>query len=59
MWVSQEFIEFAVSAGVLRFGEFITKAGRTSPYFFFVVLFNDGAMLGKVALFYAPTLQQS
>ena len=55
----QEFIEFAVSAGVLRFGEFITKAGRTSPYFFNAGLFNEGAMLGKVAQFYAQTLQQS
>jgi orotate phosphoribosyltransferase len=55
----QQFIEFAVSAGVLRFGEFVTKAGRTSPYFFNAGLFNDGANLGKLAEFYAQTLLDS
>ena len=57
--LSQEFIEFSVNAGVLRFGEFITKAGRTSPYFFNAGLFNDGATLGKLADFYAQTLLDS
>ena len=57
--LSQEFIEFSVNAGVLRFGEFITKAGRTSPYFFNAGLFNDGATLGKLAEFYAQTLLDS
>jgi orotate phosphoribosyltransferase len=57
--VRQQFIEFSVSAGVLRFGEFITKAGRTSPYFFNAGLFNDGANLGKLADFYAQTLIDS
>ncbi|MBP0598239.1 orotate phosphoribosyltransferase [Herbaspirillum sp. LeCh32-8] len=52
----QEFIEFAVSAGVLRFGEFVTKAGRTSPYFFNAGLFSEGATLAQVARFYAQTL---
>jgi orotate phosphoribosyltransferase len=55
----QEFIAFSVSAGVLRFGEFITKAGRTSPYFFNAGLFNDGASLGRLADFYAQTLLDS
>ncbi|HYD95149.1 MAG TPA: orotate phosphoribosyltransferase [Noviherbaspirillum sp.] len=55
----QEFIEFSVNAGVLRFGEFITKAGRTSPYFFNAGLFNDGATLGRLADFYAQTLLDS
>jgi orotate phosphoribosyltransferase len=55
----QQFISFSVSAGVLRFGEFITKAGRTSPYFFNAGLFNDGASLGKLADFYAQTLLDS
>jgi orotate phosphoribosyltransferase len=55
----QQFIEFAVSAGVLRFGEFTTKAGRLSPYFFNAGLFNDGANLGKLARFYAQTLIES
>jgi orotate phosphoribosyltransferase len=55
----QDFIEFAVSAGVLRFGEFVTKAGRTSPYFFNAGIFCDGATLGRVAHFYARTLIDS
>ncbi|GAB3541285.1 orotate phosphoribosyltransferase [Noviherbaspirillum agri] len=55
----QEFIAFSVSTGVLRFGEFVTKAGRTSPYFFNAGLFNDGATLGKLADFYAQTLLDS
>lgn len=55
----QEFIAFSVNAGVLKFGEFITKAGRTSPYFFNAGLFNDGAILGKLADYYAQTLLDS
>jgi orotate phosphoribosyltransferase len=55
----QQFIAFSVDAGVLRFGEFVTKAGRTSPYFFNAGLFNDGATLGKLADFYAQTLIDS
>ncbi len=51
-----EFIRFAHAAGVLRFGEFTTKAGRLSPYFFNAGLFNDGATLGALAEFYARTL---
>ena len=52
----QQFIAFSVSAGVLRFGDFVTKAGRNSPYFFNAGLFNDGACLGKLAEFYAQTM---
>jgi orotate phosphoribosyltransferase len=52
----QQFIEFALQAGVLRFGEFTTKAGRLSPYFFNAGLFNRGALLGRLARFYAQTL---
>lgn len=55
----QQFIEFSVNAGVLRFGEFTTKAGRLSPYFFNAGLFNDGERLGKLANFYAQTLLDS
>lgn len=55
----QQFIEFSVNAGVLRFGEFVTKAGRLSPYFFNAGLFNDGASLGKLAEFYAQTMLES
>jgi len=51
-----EFIRFAVDSGVLRFGEFRTKAGRMSPYFFNAGLFCDGASLGTLARFYAQTL---
>jgi len=54
--LAQEFVAFAVEAGVLRFGEFKTKAGRLSPYFFNAGLFDDGAKLGRLAGFYARTL---
>ena len=49
----REFVDFAIRAGVLRFGEFKTKAGRLSPYFFNAGLFSDGARLGEAARFYA------
>jgi len=52
----QQFIEFAIASGVLRFGEFSTKAGRRSPYFFNAGLFNRGSLLGRLARFYAQTL---
>jgi orotate phosphoribosyltransferase len=52
----QDFIEFAVQSGVLMFGDFVTKAGRNSPYFFNAGLFNRGAALARVAGFYAKTL---
>jgi orotate phosphoribosyltransferase len=55
----QQFIAFSLDAGVLRFGEFVTKAGRTSPYFFNAGLFHDGATLGRLAGFYAQTLLDS
>lgn len=57
--LKQEFIHFAVGAEVIRFGEFITKAGRKSPYFFNAGLFNNGENLGRVANFYAQTLLDS
>ena len=55
----QNFIEFAVAQNVLRFGEFKTKAGRLSPYFFNAGLFNDGAALDQLAQFYAKAIQAS
>jgi orotate phosphoribosyltransferase len=55
----QEFIEFAVAQDVLRFGEFRTKGGRLSPYFFNAGLFNDGAALGRLAEFYAKAIAAS
>src|SRR4051812_34791403 len=57
--LAHEFIQFAVDAGVLRFGEFRTKAGRLSPYFFNAGLFDDGAKLGRLAQFYARRLLAS
>ena len=54
-----EFVQFAVDAGVLRFGQFKTKAGRLSPYFFNAGGFDDGAKLGRVAQFYARRLLAS
>jgi orotate phosphoribosyltransferase len=53
---AQDFIAFAVQAGVLRFGEFKTKAGRLSPYFFNAGLFDDGAKLDSLASAYAARL---
>ncbi len=55
----QEFIEFALGCKVLRFGEFKTKAGRLSPYFFNAGLFNDGNSLGHLAGFYAKAAKSS
>lgn len=57
--LAQDFVQFAVNCGVLRFGEFKTKAGRMSPYFFNAGLFDDGAKLGKLAQFYAQRLLKS
>jgi len=57
--LAQNFVEFTVEAGVLRFGEFKTKAGRLSPYFFNAGLFDDGAKLGRLAEFYARRLLQA
>ena len=54
--LAQEFVQFALESGVLRFGEFKTKAGRLSPYFFNAGLFDDGAKLGRLAQFYARAL---
>ncbi len=51
--LSREFIAFACGLGVLRFGEFKTKAGRLSPYFFNAGLFSDGASLSRLSDFYA------
>lgn len=57
--LAQEFVQFAVECGVLRFGEFKTKAGRMSPYFFNAGLFDDGAKLLRLAEFYARRLLSS
>ena len=52
----QEFIRFTIEQKVLRFGEFKTKAGRLSPYFFNAGLFHDGAALKQLAQFYAKAI---
>ena len=57
--LKHDFIQFAIDAGVIRFGEFVTKAGRHSPYFFNAGLFTDGVNLGRIANFYAETLLDS
>ena len=57
--LAQDFVKFAVEAGVLRFGEFRTKAGRLSPYFFNSALFDDCAKLARLAEFYARRLLAS
>ena len=57
--LAQDFVQFCVDSGVLRFGEFKTKAGRLSPYFFNAGLFDDGAKLGRLAQFYAQALMAS
>ncbi len=50
------FIAFCVAQGVLRFGRFVTKSGRTTPYFFNAGLFNTGASLERLAQFYAKAI---
>jgi orotate phosphoribosyltransferase len=57
--LAQEFVAFCVASGALRFGQFKTKAGRMSPYFFNAGLFDDGAKLGRLAQFYAQALIES
>ena len=56
---SRDFIGFSCERGVLRFGEFKTKSGRLSPYFFNAGLFDDGGKLGRLAQFYAQRLVAS
>lgn len=55
----REFVDFAIRAGVLKFGEFKTKAGRLSPYFFNAGLFSDGESLGQLGRFYAKAAMAS
>jgi orotate phosphoribosyltransferase len=54
-----EFLAFAIASQVLRFGEFKTKAGRLSPYFFNAGLFNDGEKLRRLGEFYAKAILDS
>ncbi len=55
----RDFIEFALSKNVLKFGEFTLKSGRKSPYFFNAGLFNTGADLARLGEFYAAAIQVS
>ena len=55
----QDFLRFALEQKVLKFGEFTTKAGRPSPYFFNAGLFNDGASTLALARFYAQAIDES
>jgi len=55
----KEFIAFCIEQGVLKFGRFVTKSGRTSPYFINVGLFNTGASLERLAQFYAKAILAS
>ncbi|MCF5502923.1 orotate phosphoribosyltransferase, partial [Pseudomonas syringae] len=55
----RDFIRFAIDRGVLRFGEFTLKSGRTSPYFFNAGLFNTGSALAQLGRFYAAAVAES
>ncbi|GAW86073.1 orotate phosphoribosyltransferase [Bathymodiolus platifrons methanotrophic gill symbiont] len=55
----KQFIQYSLDCGVLKFGEFQLKSGRTSPYFFNTGLFNSGAQLAKLGQFYAQALIHS
>lgn len=55
----QDFLKFSLAQNVLKFGEFTTKAGRRSPYFFNAGLFNDGASTLQLAKFYAQSIIES
>lgn len=55
----RDFIRFAIDRGVLRFGEFTLKSGRTSPYFFNAGLFNTGSALAELGRCYAAAIVDS
>jgi len=55
----KDFIAFCIEQGVLGFGRFVTKSGRTTPYFFNAGLFNTGAALERLAQFYAKAILAS
>ncbi len=55
----RDFLSFAITTGVLKFGEFTLKSGRVSPYFFNSGLFNSGASLARLGRYYAEAIQAS
>jgi len=55
----KDFIAFSIAQGVLRFGEFVTKSGRRTPYFFNIGLFNTGSSIDRLAQFYARAIEIS
>lgn len=55
----KEFLEFSLSQNVLKFGSFVLKSGRTSPYFFNAGLFASGAALFKLGTAYASAIMNS
>jgi len=55
----KDFIAYCLEQGVLKFGQFVTKSGRTTPYFFNAGLFNTGASLERLAQFYAKAILAS
>ncbi|MBF0138235.1 MAG: orotate phosphoribosyltransferase [Magnetococcales bacterium] len=56
---SEQFLHFAMEERILLFGEFTTKAGRRTPYFFNAGLFNSGRTISRLGRFYADTIQES
>jgi orotate phosphoribosyltransferase len=55
----REFISFCIEQGVLKFGSFVTKSGRETPYFFNAGLFNTGQALDRLTQFYAKAIVDS
>ncbi|MCK5092229.1 MAG: orotate phosphoribosyltransferase, partial [Gammaproteobacteria bacterium] len=55
----EEFLDFALEIGVLRFGSFTLKSGRQSPYFFNSGLFNTGTSLARLGRYYAQAIEAS